>query len=164
MGQFSNAQLVTLKNAINAETDVTFVSLRTAGATGAMAEWYNGAISPVQKVWNTATPAAVIDEASNWTAFDTLSQGKRDSWAFFFNFPRDFTRGKVRSWVTDVWGSATGGSDSEKILLAAQRDAKRGEIVFGGTTRTTGTASALELNWAGSMRSEDVIAALGGSY
>jgi hypothetical protein len=164
--QLSNAQLDTLKAAILAESDSEFVALRDAGATGAMAEWYNVAITPAQKVWLTAANPADIDEATPWTHFDSIPQaGKRDSYLHaFFRYSRNFTKAKVRNWVTDVWGAATAGSDAESILKAGQRNATRGEIVFGGTTRTTDSVSGLELNVTRMLRSEDIIAALGGSY
>jgi hypothetical protein len=154
------AQLQTLKAAIAAETNATFVALRQSGATGAMAEWYNVAISPVQKAWITSQPAADSDDAPDYSTFDTIAAGKRESWAFFLAYPRDFTRNKVRKWVTDVWGNATAGSSAEAILQAATRNATRGEIVFGGTTKTTGTVAALELAYVGAIRNEDIIAAL----
>ena len=30
---------------------------------------------------------------------------------------RDFTKAKIRNWVTDVWGNATAGSNAEAVLL-----------------------------------------------
>lgn len=116
----------------------------------------NANASPVAKAWVPAVAPEVIDEASNWTAFDALSAGKRDSWRFFLDRSRDFTRAKVRSWVTDVWGNATGGSASETILQAGTRNATRAENVLGGVTRTTGTVSALDLNWIGSVTVTDI--------
>jgi hypothetical protein len=158
----SPTQIVTLKAAIAAQTDPTFVGYRTSGATGAMAEWYNGIATPAQLVWRTSVPASDSDEASNWSEFDNITQaGKRDSWGYFFNFPRDFSRNKVRKWITDVWGSATTGSNAEAILLAGTRNATRGEVVFGGTSATTGTVTALKLAFEGSIRNEDIVAALG---
>jgi len=162
MGQFSNAQLVTLKNAIDAETDVTFVALRTSGATGAMAEWYNGDSATL--AWSKSVAPIVADDAPDYSTFDAVQAGKRDSWGFFLAFARDYSRNKTRKWVTDVWGNATAASNAEAILLAGTRNAKRGELVFGGGVKTTGTVSATDLTWTGSMRSEDIIAALGGSY
>ena len=154
------SQLPILKAAIAAETDAAFVALRTAGATGAMADWYNVAISPAQKAWIKSQPASDSDDAPDYSTFDTIAAGKRESWAFFLAYPRDFTRNKVRKWVTDIWGNASAGSSAEAILQAATRNAKRGEIVFGGSTKTTGTVAALDLNFVGEISNEDIVAAL----
>ena len=154
------AQIQTLKAAILAETNATFVALRTSGATGAMAEWYNVAINPVQKAWITNQPPQDSDDAPDYSTFDSISAGKRESWGFFLAYPRDFTRNKVRKWVTDVWGNATAASNAEAILQAATRNATRGEVVFGGTTRTTGTVSALQLDRVGTLSNEDVVLAV----
>jgi hypothetical protein len=156
----TNNQLQTLKTAINAETDPTFVSYRNSGATGAMAEWYNVEKSPAQKAWITLQPAADSDDAPDYSTFDALAAGKRDSWALFLNFDRNFARNKVRKWVTDVWGAATAASNAEAILQAAVRNALRGELVFGGTLKTTGTVAATDLNYIGTISNEDVVAAI----
>jgi len=154
------AQIQTLKAAILAETDAEFVALRSAGATGAMGEWYNVAINPVQKAWITNQPPQATDDAPSYSTFDSIAAGKRDSWGFFLSYPRDFTRAKIRAWVTDVWGNATAASNAEAILQAATRNATRGEIVFGGTTRTTGTVAALDLNRVGTLSNEDIVLAV----
>jgi len=158
------AQIQTLKAAILAETNATFVEYRTAGATGAMAEWYNVAINPAQKAWITNQPSVDSDDAPDYSTFDSIAAGKRESWhSAFLRFPRDFTRAKVRKWVVDVWGNATAGTNAEAILQAATRNATRGEIVFGGTTRTTGTVAALQLNREGTLSNEDIVLAVNGA-
>lgn len=155
------AQLVTLKAAILAETNAEFVGLRDSGATGAIANWYNVTKTPVEKAWRVSVPPIDSDDSPDYSMFDAIPAGKRDSWGFFLAFPRNFTRGKVRKWVIDVWGNATAGSNAEAILQTATRNITRGEAIFGGTTKTTGTVSALNLNFEGSISNEDVIAALG---
>lgn len=156
----TTSQLATLKAAILAETDPTFVALRQSGATGAMADWYNVEKSPAQKAWIIAQPATNSDDAPDYSTFDALVAGKRDSWALFLNFSRDFTRNKVRKWTVDVWGPAVAGSNAEAILLAATRNALRGELVFTSTSKTTGTVTALDLSYVGLISNEDVVAAL----
>lgn len=153
------AQLPTLKAAILAETDPTFVALRNGGATGAMADWYN--VESATSAWSTSVAPTTTDDAPDYGTFDTIVAGKRDSWGFFLAFTRDFSRGKVRKWVTDVWGNATAGSNAEAILQAGTRKALRGEMLFGGSVAATGTVSATKLNWQGTISNEDVIAALG---
>lgn len=153
-------QLTALRAYIDASTDPNVISWRTPAtrADNALATWLNerGSVD----AWRAAADPSVVDDASNWTAFDSLTPGKRDSWAMFLARARDFTRGKVRSWVTDVWGAATAASDSEKILQAGMEKARRSEEALGGTQRTTGTASALERAYVGEVSIDDVSAAL----
>lgn len=157
----TSAQLALLKTAIAAETNATFVSYRNEGATGLMAEWYNGNFSPATFAWRTAVPAADADEAPSYSAFDSIVAGKRDSWGFFLGFSRDFTKNKVRKWITDVWGAATANSNAEAILTAGTRRITRAENVLGGTaTATEGTVTARVLTWEGSLTNDDIINAL----
>lgn len=156
------AQIATLKTAIAAESDPTFVPLRSAGATYAMMQWYNGTYSPATLAWKTACIAQEMDEGSDYSAYDSVLAGKRDAWALYLQFaPRDLTRNKNRKVVTDVWGAATGGSVAESVLLACTRNITRAENIFGGsTTATTGTVTARKLNWEGVLVEYDVIRAL----
>lgn len=158
--QLTTTQLQTLKAAIAAETDTAFVALRTSGQTGAMADFYNTASSPAVKAWNKSQEAGATDEACDWTVFDAIVAGKRDSWGFFLQRTRDFSRAKIRKWVTDVWGNATAGSAAEAILQAATRTATRGEAVFGGTDRTTGTVTAKDLTIDGAITNQNIVDAL----
>jgi hypothetical protein len=122
---------------------------------------YNGLANDLnslsaQRAWLTAAPVDAIDDAPSYTDFDGLTAGKRDSWALFLRTARDFTRNKVRAWVTDVWGSATANSNAEKILLAGTTFATAAQVVIGGTTRTTGTVSALDRTWADQVTVQDL--------
>lgn len=158
----STAQIATLKAAIAAETDPTFVALRNGGATYAMMQWYNGTYTPATLAWKTACTAQEMDEGSDYSAYDSVLAGKRDAWALFLQFaPRDLTRNKNRKVVTDVWGNAAGGSVAESVLQACTRNITRAENLFGGsTTATTGTVTARKLSWEGSLVEYDLIQAL----
>ena len=150
-----------LKAAIAAETNATFRDYRTEGATGLMAEWYNANFSPATLAWRTNVPPEDSDEAPSYSAFDTLQQGKRDSWVVFLKFPRNFTKNKVRRWVVDVWGDATQNSNAAAILDAGTRRITRAENALGGTTTATqGVVTARVLTWEGPLTNEDVINAL----
>ena len=155
-------QLTTLKAAVLAETDPEFVGYRTSGATGAMANWYNVTAAPAVKAWRTSVPPEDSDESTPWPAFDALSAGKRESWNIaFMRFARDYSRGPVRKWITDVWGNASVDSNAASILLAGQRSITRGEAVLGGNTQaSTNTVSALKLAWEGTVRNEDIVQAI----
>lgn len=141
----SNAQQLALCNACKAAAACNVP--RLAGETGNVLAWYNAARTPSTLAWHTAAPPADLEAAPSYTSYDTLAQGKRDSWLVLLRNPRDFTRTVIRNWVVDVWGSATAGSNAEKVFLAATYEASNGQFALGGTTRTTGTVSALDLTW-----------------
>ena len=67
----TNPQLQTLKAAIAAETDPTFVALRTANDSNGMADWYNGASTFV--VWRTNVTRDETGNAWLGTDVDGLS-------------------------------------------------------------------------------------------
>lgn len=160
--ELTTAQIATLKTAIAAENDSTFVALRNGGATYDMAQWYNGQYSPATLAWVSACTAKSLDEGSDYSAYDSVAAGKRDAWALFLQFaPRNLAKTKNRKVVTDVWGNATGGSVAESVLQACTRNITRAENLFGGsTTATTGTVTARKLTWEGSLVEYDIVRAL----
>jgi len=107
--------------------------------------------SPVVKAWSTTVNQNDMDDAPDYTTFDAISAGKRDSWGFLLARPRDFNRNKVRKWVTDIWGNSTAGSNSEAILLAGLVNATAAEVAIGGATKTTGTVSGLDRTYLGGV-------------
>jgi len=88
--------------------------------------------------------------------------GKRDAWAMFLRYaPRDMSKGRNRKVVTDVWGTATAASVAESVLNAATRKITRGENYLGGSTTVgTGTVTARNLSWEGSITNDDVVQAI----
>ena len=160
MNHLTTAQLITLKAAILAEVNPVFVAHRTAGSTGAMADWYN--VPSLIDAWRTQAPAQDLDEASDYSAFDNIVAGKRDAWGLFLRYaPRNMTRLKNRKVVTDVWGNAVAASVSAGILQACTEKATRGENVFGSTPATTGTVTAVIRNLPGRIDNNDIVQALG---
>ena len=107
--------------------------------------------SPVVKAWSTTVNPNDMDDAPDYTTFDAISAGKRDSWGFLLARTRDFNRNKVRKWVTDIWGNSTAGSNSEAILLAGLVNATAAEVAIGGATKTTGTVSGLDRTYLGGV-------------
>lgn len=155
----TNAQYQTLKTAIASEVDSTFVGYRTAGATGAMADWYN--LPSTTDAWRSDVSAQDMDEASDYSSFDAVAAGKRDAWALFLQYaPRNMAKNKNRKVVTDVWGNATSGSIAESILQASVKKASKGEMVYGGTSATTGTVTATKRNLVYTFQNNDIVLAL----
>ena len=140
MSDLTNAQLATLRAAVFA--DSTAAALLAAGNVPGLQAWCNG--NSGSKRWLQAADPLSIEEAPSYTTYDSLGQGKRDSWLLFLRNARDFGRNKVRAWVVDVWGSATAGSNAEAVLQAATANATRAQIALGGSAKTTGTVTAYD--------------------
>lgn len=136
------AQLATVCTAVKA--DSTANAARIAGDTFALRAWLDGAKVPTTLVWRAGVTPQESDEAATYTSYDTLGTGKRDSWALFLRYNRDFGRNKVRNWIVDVWGTATAGTVSESVLQAGTRPGTNLQIALGGTSKTTGTVTALD--------------------
>jgi hypothetical protein len=155
----NQAQLLTLKAAIAAETNATFVGYRTTGQTGAMANWYN--VISNTDAWNTSVDKNQLNAVSTYTNYDTIAAGKRDAWSLFLgSAPQDMSQGKLRNTVTDVWGPIVAASVGEEILKGCRRKSTRGENVFGGTVASTGTVSATKLDVIGQMTDQNILDAL----
>ena len=151
------AQLATLKAAILADPALAAISSGAATDYPAIADALNAPSNPVVKGWITNVPASDSDDAPDMSTFDALAAGKRDSWALFLGQDgRDFTRNKVRKWVTDIWGNSTAGSNAEAILQAGTVIATRAEVAIGGVTKTTGTVSGLVRICTGQVTVQDV--------
>lgn len=141
------AQLQTLKTAIIA--DPTAGPLRTAGDTFSLGVWCNGPSAVL--AWQSSVAPQISDEAATYTLFDSLVAGKRDSWNIFLKFNRDYTRGKIRNWIVDVWGAAIAASVSESILQSGTAFATNAQNALGGTARNTGTVTAISRVYDGTV-------------
>lgn len=187
--QFTSAQLATLKAAILANTDPTFVGYRTAGATGAMANWYNLTASPAAPAWRTDALITDILDGINWTLY--TPQDTPDNTATFTNralviqtkqmnlqsmvqgrISLDASKANTRSGLRDatvavpagVVGAnvSPGGASGATVLAACVRNATYAEaLFFTATNVTTGTTSASQFGWQGSVTDADIVAALG---
>jgi hypothetical protein len=180
-------QITTLKAAIAANVDPDFVALRDAGATGAMADWYNVAASPVHAVWGTAVSVNAISDAIDFSAM--TPNGTPDNTATFTNRTLvaqtkqmnlqlmlqgrevlNCTRARVRSSLLDAVTNlptgnngnlvSAGGTDGARVMQALTRPATRGEQLFTNTATTTGTVSAFRLTFEGAITDADIVLAL----
>jgi hypothetical protein len=122
---------------------------RIAGDTITLLTWLNTARTPTILAWRVDMQSQELDEAANYTLYDGLTAGKRDEWAIFLRFPRSMARNKNRGVVTDVWGAATANSVAEGILQASTYPATNAQNALGGTSKTTGTVTASDLNYTG---------------
>lgn len=136
----NNAQRTTLLAAVKANGGAA--ALRTAGDSFSLLAWCNGASAAL--AWRANVQPQEADEAATYTGYDSIVAGKRDSWAIFLLFPRNFSKNKIRSWIVDVWGAATASSIAEGILQAGTGFATNAQAAVGGTSKTTGTVTALD--------------------
>jgi hypothetical protein len=132
-------QLTDLRAAIFA-TPAAAALLNARDTVGLLA-WCNTVTTT--RRWLSAAPVLEIEEAPVYTGYGQMDQGARDSWSLFLHNPRDFGRNRVRQWVTSIWGNATAGSNAEAIFLAGSVFATNAQGALGGTSRNTGTVTAL---------------------
>jgi hypothetical protein len=158
----TEAEKQELVTALRASADANIISM-IAPATrndNALMEYLNAKANPAVKAWRTSLPTNDADDAPDYSTYDALQAGKRDSWNLFLRAPRDLTRNKVRKWITDVWGSSTNGSNAEAILLAGTENATRAEVMLGGSDASTGSVTALKRDWSGSVSLQELSDAL----
>lgn len=150
----TTTQFNTLKAAIIA--DPVAGPIRLLGDSFGLLAWCNGAKTPAAVLaWRASVPAQDSDEAATYTTFDTLAAGKRDSWALFLAFARDFNKNKVRNWITDVWGAATATSVAEAVLQAGTENATNAQVAIGGASKITGTVTALDRGYVGLVTQDE---------
>lgn len=160
----SPANLLTLKQAIAAETDPDFVALRDAGATGAMANFYNVDASPAFWVWRTLVTRSEIYHSTSvdgttwdWTTFKNQGVSEQGAWReMFMGENANFSLDNLRGGVGKIFGVAN--AQTMHILTIARRLAKRGERLF--TTGTGSTAAPGKLGVEGNVTNENIVSAL----
>ncbi len=140
-------QLTTLRAAVFATPAAA--ALLAAGNVIGLKDWCNA--NSGAKRWLPAADPLSVEEAPSYTSYDSLMQGKRDSWMVFLRNARDFGRNKVRSWVVDIWGNATAGSNAEAILQAGTVNATNAQVALGGQSKTTGTVVAVDTSFEGDV-------------
>ncbi len=137
MATLTNAQLLTLKAAIAAETDPTFVAARTAGATGEMAAFYN-ANHTTFIVWKSAVTIRETGQAFNgaeWAGMTTANHTRLQTVAqYLMNYSPAIAG--IRAMFDDIWSGAGGTQTRAALAVLWKRAARRVEALF-----ATGTGS-----------------------
>lgn len=181
----NTTQLTTLKNAILAETDPTIVAARNAGATGAIADWYN--LPSTTSVWKTSTMVSEISDAIEWAKFTPNSAP--DTTALYTNRIlsvqtkqmnlqniimgketintgkaniREGLRDSVINLPTGAAGASlsAGGAGGVNVLNACKRFATNCESLFATVDAVTGSVTAKLLTVEGNISNEDVVLAI----
>lgn len=157
----TTGQLQTLKAAILAETNTTFVALRAANDETGMADWLNAASTFI--VWRTSvTQDEIMQNGFDWTRVDNLSVGKARIWEWMFNNEAraiNPSKSNVRAGIESVWvGTAADLAVRASVYAHCKRAASRAERVFATGTGTD--ASPGLLGWEGYVTAQTVSDAL----
>ena len=140
-----------LKVAILAETDAGFVADRTAGNTGAMADFYNEETATM--IWKPRVTIAELLSAVVWSDFVTLPAEKREAWFALTQGGSegvDATVGSIRDGFVTIFGGA---SDTVTNLVGvAQRAATRYEAM--------NTANGVSSEFGRRVSNDDIVRAL----
>lgn len=151
-------QLTTLKAAILAETDATFVEARNNGDTGAMAAFFNVTAAPAFYVWRSNYTAEQIASAidAGVTQMDSLTASKRETLLWWAGRGHDMRMAASQAAIDDL----TGSQQTLKAALrnGAMRAVTRGERLFASGTGST--ASPGSTTFEGVISPNDVVEAL----
>ena len=140
-----------LKAAILAQTDPGFVADRTAGNTGAMADWINGDTNV--DVWKPRVTITELLSAVVWSNFIALSIAKQQAW---FAITQGGTEGvdatvqRMRDGFVAIFGAAS--ATVANLVAIAQRKATRYESMH----TTDGVCSEFGIH----VSNDDVVRAL----
>ena len=151
------AQYLTLKAAIAAETDPTFVAERINGETGAMAAFYNTDSTFI--VWKTLINLSTIGNAFVGTEFSGLTTANVSRLSALAEFSAQGINPSTadrRQMFADIFGvnSAT----NVALIALWKRAAKRGEQLFATGTGTNATPGLLVFE--GNISNDDILTAL----
>lgn len=155
------AQLVIFKAAILAEIDPTFVALRDAGATGAMAGWYSDLATPAFIVWKTSVPVAQVGVAQNSTelaGLTTANTSRLQVLALFSGGSFNPSIADVRAGFDSIYSGAGGVLTRAALLALWKRSARRVEKLFASGAGTD--VSPAQLIYEGQVSDADIVKAL----
>jgi hypothetical protein len=154
------AQLATLKAAIIA--DPTAGPMRTAGDTAALLAWCNGASATL--AWRPVVSGDEIYAAHKPKDYLARSAAERSGFDLMCRQTRlDFTVGKIRTGIADMFSGTTNNSSRTDIFTAAQVAATNAQLVLGGASASVGgtadmveTVTALKRNFVDPVSQDEV--------
>ena len=155
---FTPAQIQTLRTAILAETDPTFVGYRNNGQTTLMAAFYNANSTFI--VWKTSVTRNEVGKTFVASALAAITAGNNDKLANFaaWNETVNPSRADQRQFFDDIFSVAAGASTRAALLALWKRPATRVERLFATGTGTDATPGLLTLE--GFVDDADISAAL----
>ncbi len=162
--QLTDAQLQTLKTAINSNTDPEFVGYRNAGNTGEMADWYN--VNSTFIIYKPTEATTAIGDVISYVAVAALVDSNVNKLNLFYTTqPQNFepSHADQRQYLADVFSGALGGAGQatrDALEALYRRPALRGEQLYCTGTGTTTTPGALNATANGQMTNQNIIDAL----
>lgn len=137
----TQAQLATLKTAIMAETDPTFVQYRTNGQTPLMRDWFNSPAVPAFLVRRTYVESSEVGPVLNYVAVSNLTTANRDRATTFLALNQAGFKptADVESYWDTTFGGTLGGEGANTRTALQnlwRRQATRGERLFATGTGT----------------------------
>jgi hypothetical protein len=157
----TNAQLLALKAAIQANTDPEFVGYRDAGMARPMADWYNVSASPAFVVWKTRVSNDEIGDAMNGTEVAGLSSLNMQRAQMLANYSSGYqnpSRADRRAAFDAIFSGAGGQNTRAALAILWRRTATRAEKLFASGTGTD--AAPATLSFEGSLSDYDIALAL----
>ncbi len=155
---FTQSQLVTLKNDINAN----FLAQWNAQQIDTIVSAYNAAAVPAFIVWKPSLDAEMYRETIVWTELTGRTAGERDMFSFLTGggtMALACNRATTRQAVNDAFSGAGGVNTRTALIAACKRPATRFERLY--TTGTGSDATPGQVPVEGPLTAGDVIAAMG---
>lgn len=116
----------------------------TPQADDTLARFYNGAASPVVKIWNPRVPVADLTNALVMSEYVGLTVGKQNGWFVMTQGEFvDATLSRVRQNFIDIFGG--GATTTANLTAAAQKNATYAEALFSTAAPAPGTGSISEI-------------------
>lgn len=134
-----------------------------AGDTYSMLLWCNG--NSTTSAWRKTVPGAEVYAAHKPKEYMARSAAERQCFDLMVLQPGDlnFTVGKIRNGIADVFSGTTNQTSRTAIFAAAQELATNAEVALGGSQVSVGgnsdmaeVVSAFNRNWVGEVEQEDV--------
>jgi plastocyanin len=159
--QLTTAQLQTLKNDINANTDPEFAAFRTAGNAGQMAEWYN--VDSTFIVFKPTELTTSIGDVISYVAVAALTDANVNKLNLFYTTqPSNFepAHADQRQYLADVFSGALGGAGQatrDALDALYRRAALKGEKLYCTGTGTTVAPGALNATAQGDITTQNIL-------
>jgi hypothetical protein len=161
MAHLSNVQLLTLKAAILAETDPTFVAFRNANDKHSMGLWFSENTAPAFIVWKSSVSLTAIGDKINGNELEglaSLPMTRLQTIALFSPGGVNPSLADRRAFFDGVFSGAGGTNTRASLLALWKRTARRIEKLY--ATGTGSDASPATLVYEGTLDSSHVNDAL----
>lgn len=156
-----NTQLQALRDAIDAETDVTMNNHLSAGDYSAVADWYNEASTFI--VWKTyLSEHDIVSETSDeattwdWTQYIATSVAEKMAWERIFNGTYSINPSipQTRDGIAAIFSGPSNADQRAHLLAVSKRPATKAEAIY--ATGTGSTAAPGLLVFEGYINFRDV--------